>query len=847
MTTKIAITMLCWFGLLPGPAVTPLPAGPAAPVVAEAGAPSTEQALPPLTADLPTLERARALRATGDLGEAGRVATALVESYDPAIQAEDRALARLLLGTILSEQARWEEAARTLRAVDARLPVADYVRLRLAQALEHTGDLQGALEAWDALAADAGSTLRHEAAFRRAHVRVGLGRYADAIKAIDSAIALYPKAPGVRDLQLARAECQLALGKKQAAADALDAVARDWPRSHAAVVASVRLALLAEEGVHPRPLTLAERMSHGAFLRSDKRWDEAIAWMDAIVADLEAAGQGKGPKALEARREAAKAATGAEHWDDALRRWREVYDLRPSDWTRVQVAECLRRMGRLDEAMKEHRKRGSGAGVRAEMADIYYLEGRYQEAWELESQLRRRDADGRWRLAWLDYQRGKPLRAAKVFGEMARGGLWEKGTYWQARAFVKGGKPDKAIPLFHSLVDKDPLTYYSLQANNRLYELGVVRDEWKTLPPDQLPDTKATGARIHWPAAPAALTATVGVPARRSPLDEAPDDLLDRLADESGDALPEVRKAALLARIGDLEDARVELRYALATFYDLKAGVHPKTLAGAEPNLLHDNRRQGEKEGLWGLRLGHQWPMGNKEKARAVSRLEAARKLPWTWRNDVALAATRLGDWYQGRVHASKTGPIGPWPTPERLERWRALYPRAYPESMGFFTDLYGLHPELMWAVMRVESAFNPWAISIAGARGLLQVMPKTGRLIAARSGYGEFSQEMLLDPEMSISFGTWYMAELIEKFKGQEPLAITSYNTGPHRIASWLERKGRIAYDEFQEETPYLQGREYTKKVLKYVLLYRWLYDGVRVLYVPNALDDDFADNINF
>ena len=860
------IVALCWLGaLLPTPAEAPVRAQPAplpaAPAPAPAPAPATPTATgtsvdavkaapdpATVTPPAPTLERARALRAAGDLEGAGRVATELLESYDESVTSEDKALARLLLGTVLSTQQRWDEAAATLRAAGTRLDVADYVAERLARALERSGDLEGALATWTALAADAESMLRHEATIRRAHVLVALGRHADGIRAIDEALRLYPKAPGVRDLQLARAECQLALGRTQAAADAFDATARDWPGSHAAVVSAVRLAVLAEEGVRPTPLTVAERLAHGAFLRSDKRWDEAVAWSDTLVADLEALGQGKSAQALEARREAARAATGAEHWEDALQRWRDVYARRPSDWTRTQIAECLRRMGRLDEALAEHRKRGRGAGVRANMAEILFLEGRYQEAWEIESQLHRRDTDGRWHLAWLDYQRGKPLQAAKAFGDLSRAIPWERATYWQARAYVKAGKPKRAIPLFNDIVERDPLTYYSLQANNRLYELGVVRDEWKTLPPDQLPDTRATGARIHWPTAPAALASTVaGVPGRRSPLDDAPDDLLDRLAADTGDVLPEVRKAALLARIGDVEDARLELRYALATFYDLKAGVPARTLAGAEPNLLHDNRRQGEKEGLWGLRLGHRWPQSKADEARTIARLEGARKLPWTWRDDATLAASRLGDWYEGRVHAAKTGPLGAWPTAQRLERWRASYPRAYPETMGFFTEHYGLHPELMWAVMRVESAFNPWAISIAGARGLLQVMPKTGRLIAARTGYGEFSQEMLLDPEMSIYFGTWYMGQLIEKFHGQEPLAITSYNTGPHRIASWLERKGSIAFDEFQEETPYLQGREYTKKVLKYVLLYRWLYDGVRVLYVPNTLDPAIADNINF
>lgn len=830
----------------------PLPAEePAAPAAQPSAAPGETNFAPPdatLEQHTPTLNDARALLAGGDTEGAGRALTMLLDSYDEAVTSEDKALARYMLGTIFLAQQRWQDAAAELRRAGTRLAIGDHITAALAGALMHTGDLEGALVAWTAVAKDAESTLRHEATVQRAYTLAALGQHAKALTALREVLALYPRAPAVRDVRLAIAESLLALGRKQAAADGFRDVERDWPRSHAAVVASVRLPLLAQDGVTPTPPTLAERMRYGKFLRSDKRWSEAVVVLDAVVADLVKADKGRSPQAIEARREAARSAQGGEDWEDALRRWRELMEIRGTDWTRSQIAECLNRSGRLKEAVAEHRKRGSGAGVQAQIAELYFLNGEYQKAWKIESKLRRRDAEGRWRMAWLDYQRGKPLAAVDQFQALRGAVGWERGTYWAARAYVKGGKPEQAIALFTSIVEKDPLTYYSLQSNNRLYELGVVRDEWKALPPDQMPDIHATGARVHWPTAPAAMTARVGgLPARHSPLDDAPDDLLDRLAAEHGDALPELRKAAELARVGQLEAARVELRYALATFYDLKGGTSARALAGAEPNLLHDNRRADEKEGLWGLRLGHKWPLGKKEEARIVSRLEQARKLPWTLRNDMVLAASRVEDWYQGRVHGFKTGSLGAWPTPERLERWRACHPRAFPETMGFFTDLYGLHPEMMWSVMRVESAFNPWAISIAGARGLLQVMPKTGRLIAARTGYGEFSQEMLLEPEMSIYFGTWYMSQLIEKFNGQEPLAITSYNTGPHRIASWLERKSRIAYDEFQEETPYREGREYTKKVLKYMLLYRWIYDGVRVLYVPNTLDGKIADNINF
>jgi soluble lytic murein transglycosylase len=831
-TTPITVLLLTSWLAVPGLAAEPL--------------------VPPITATATaaSVEAARLAYATGDLHGAGRILTSVLETYDERVAAVDKALARFMLGVIFSEQQRWEDAAKTLLTADRKGPLADHVAFRLGKALTHTGDLEGALAAYDRVRSDANSTLRHEAAFEHAKTLFALGRHKEALAAHRTLAEVYPKAPALREVRLRIAESLLALGQTARGANVLRDIARDFPGSHAAVVAHVRLAVLRIEGVEAASYSTAERLDHGTFLRSDKRWDEAIAWLDALVADLEAAGDGRSSTAVSARREAARAAFGKEDYEDALRRWRELMALRPTDWTRSQVAECLQRLGRVDEAVDEHEKRGRGNAVQLTVAELYLWEGRYKEAYEILSKHANGSAGSRWQMAWLDYRLGRHEKAARAFGEYAgRFGSWERAVYWQARALARAGKKDRAAELYTSIVERDPLTYYSLQANNRLYELGIVRDEWKALPPDQQPDLEAKGARIHWPAAAPAMTRTAGaLPGRLSPVDDGPVDLLERLAREHGDALPELRKADLLVRAGQLEEARTELKVAMATFLDLKAGVPPKALVGSEPNLLHDNRRVGEKEGLWGMKLGHTWKMSRNQQKAELARLVLARKLDGSFRTDLSLAMSRIGDWYQGRSHAFRTGRMSAWPKPDEIDRWRAAYPRAYPEAMGFFTDHYELHPELMWAVMRVESAFNPWAISVAGARGLLQVMPKTGRLIAARAGYGEFSQEMLLEPEMSIYFGTWYMRQLIDKFNGQEPLAITSYNTGPHRISYWLSRKGgSIDYDEFQEETPYLQGREYTKKVLKYVLLYRWLYDGVRVLYVPNTLDAAFADNINF
>ena len=97
------------------------------------------------------------------------------------------------------------------------------------------------------------------------------------------------------------------------------------------------------------------------------------------------------------------------------------------------------------------------------------------------------------------------------------------------------------------------------------------------------------------------------------------------------------------------------------------------------------------------------------------------------------------------------------------------------------------------------------------------------------------------------MELGGWYFNQLLTKFNGQLPLAIASYNAGPHRVAAWLKQKGHLKMDEFVEEIPYPETRRYTKRVLQYLALYRRIYEKEIRFQVSQRLDPDFKDNINF
>ncbi len=125
-----------------------------------------------------------------------------------------------------------------------------------------------------------------------------------------------------------------------------------------------------------------------------------------------------------------------------------------------------------------------------------------------------------------------------------------------------------------------------------------------------------------------------------------------------------------------------------------------------------------------------------------------------------------------------------------------------------------GVDPYLVAAIAREESEFNRAAISSAGALGMMQIMPATGRLIARGKGVKEFDEAWLFDARTSIRLGSWYLAGLLERFDGKLHLAVAAYNAGPTAVEKWMKKLPEEP-DEFVESIPYTETRNYVKRVL--------------------------------
>jgi len=133
----------------------------------------------------------------------------------------------------------------------------------------------------------------------------------------------------------------------------------------------------------------------------------------------------------------------------------------------------------------------------------------------------------------------------------------------------------------------------------------------------------------------------------------------------------------------------------------------------------------------------------------------------------------------------------------------------------------------LQFAIIRQESQFDPEAISHAGARGLMQLMPATARKVAAKKRMRYSRRRLTRDPDFNVTLGTAYMAELLDIYKGSYVLAIAAYNAGTPRVRRWIRNFGDPRHAEVNvvnwvESIPFTETRNYVQRVMEGVQVYR-------------------------
>jgi len=148
------------------------------------------------------------------------------------------------------------------------------------------------------------------------------------------------------------------------------------------------------------------------------------------------------------------------------------------------------------------------------------------------------------------------------------------------------------------------------------------------------------------------------------------------------------------------------------------------------------------------------------------------------------------------------------------LEIYKLFYPPFY---SGFITKearQYSVDPCLISGIIRQESIFNPKIVSPAGAIGLMQIMPYTGKVLAKKTNT-PFAAESLYQPTYNIRFGIYYVNELLKQYDGNPILALAGYNAGPHNASRWEKMNAKKEMDLFVEDIGFTETRGYVKKVM--------------------------------
>ncbi len=158
---------------------------------------------------------------------------------------------------------------------------------------------------------------------------------------------------------------------------------------------------------------------------------------------------------------------------------------------------------------------------------------------------------------------------------------------------------------------------------------------------------------------------------------------------------------------------------------------------------------------------------------------------------------------------------------------YTTAFPRMFSDIVGAASLESGTPPALIFAVMREESAFLPKALSVADARGLLQVIPPTGAAMAKNLGVKKFDKEKLFEPELNVRIGSRYLKNLLGRFAPLSPLSIAGYNAGPGAPDRWAGEKPGMDVDLFIERIPYSETRAYVKRVWSSYFAYQLLYEG--------------------
>ncbi|MCE3009703.1 MAG: transglycosylase SLT domain-containing protein [Proteobacteria bacterium] len=428
--------------------------------------------------------------------------------------------------------------------------------------------------------------------------------------------------------------------------------------------------------------------------------------------------------------------------------------------------------------------------------------------------------DARWHIAWIRYLKndfegayeslrallntqGKGRRAQKSFPK-------DRVTYWMAMSLFRQGKLEQAKPLFESLAKDKLLGYYSVAAGFRLKKIEPMLPKLATTKKERVfPQQLRTIARFS--------TGDTLLPIESIhttiPEENESEETLNLSPLQSTDEGSE--EAAVAEGEADGEN---DSDSDLTVSQDSEAAADENTpvTSFANPVLVQRFERARDLM-IVGLPQWATWDLWDIE--RRTTNREYLKTLMQEYETvDNYNRSSYIGQIFFGSQRA-QYGIEGV------RYLWEHTYPKAYSKFVNQYSEQFQIPSELIWGIMRAESHYKKDAMSPVGALGLMQVMPNTGNRMALMMNDKNFKPSDLLNPEPAIRIGARYLQRLMKKFENNMSLVAAGYNAGPHRVKAWLSSFGNLDNDEFVEHIPFLETRNYVKKVSSNIHIYTQLY----------------------
>lgn len=205
-----------------------------------------------------------------------------------------------------------------------------------------------------------------------------------------------------------------------------------------------------------------------------------------------------------------------------------------------------------------------------------------------------------------------------------------------------------------------------------------------------------------------------------------------------------------------------------------------------------------------------------------------------------------------GRARATWGRQIGDVPTPMTSLYWQMSYPEAWRSLASVDAARFGISPLWVYSIMRQESRYKPRQISHTAALGVMQMIPKTAKIVGSALGL-PFVVERFFEPGENLLFCTYYLAALLREFKGAIVFASAAYNGGAPAITRFMKRDKGLPFDEMVEQIPYNESRNYARKVAEHLVRYAYLYldpaprRQLLTTIFPDQVDYDLIGEVDY